>query len=51
VYKVGVGVSGLYTWQDRRCSPTYLETLPHPSSHLTINRNRRITPEWFFAMH
>lgn len=35
--EVGVGVSGLYTWQDRRCSPTYLDSLPSPSSHLTLN--------------
>ncbi|XP_023322512.1 sedoheptulokinase isoform X2 [Eurytemora carolleeae] len=35
--EVGSGVSSLYTWQDGRCTPDYLSTLPKPNSHLTLN--------------
>lgn len=35
--EVGPCVSSLYTWQDGRCSPTYLESLPKPVSHLSLN--------------
>ena len=31
---VGSNVSSLYTWQDGRCSPDFLRTLPFPQSHL-----------------
>ena len=31
---VGTQVSKLYTWQDGRCSPEFLESLPKPKSHL-----------------
>ena len=27
-------VSALYTWQDTRCDPAFLETLPVPQTHL-----------------
>lgn len=27
-------VSSLYTWQDSRCDPSFLESLPKPDSHL-----------------
>lgn len=27
-------VSSLYTWQDSRCDPSFLESLPRPESHL-----------------
>lgn len=27
-------VSALYTWQDSRCEPSFLATLPKPQSHL-----------------
>nr|XP_023027508.1 sedoheptulokinase-like [Leptinotarsa decemlineata] len=30
-------VSALYTWQDNRCSPCFLSTLPTPESHLNIS--------------
>ncbi|KAH1009373.1 hypothetical protein HUJ04_001734 [Dendroctonus ponderosae] len=29
-------VSALYTWQDNRCDPAFLATLPDPQSHLKI---------------
>jgi len=35
--EVGSEVSNLYTWQDGRCSPDYLKSLPKPVSHLTLN--------------
>lgn len=35
--EVGQSVSCLYTWQDGRCSPDYLASLPQPASHLSIN--------------
>jgi len=35
--EVGGGVSSLYTWQDGRCSPEYLSTLPKPVSNLALN--------------
>ena len=31
---VGGNVSSLYTWQDGRCSPDFLSSLPQPRSHL-----------------
>ena len=31
---VGTNISSLYTWQDGRCSPDFLRTLPFPRSHL-----------------
>ena len=31
---VGSNISSLYTWQDGRCSPDFLRTLPFPQSHL-----------------
>lgn len=27
-------VSALYTWQDNRCDPEFIESLPKPRSHL-----------------
>lgn len=30
-------VSALYTWQDNRCDPNFLTTLPVPESHLNIS--------------
>ncbi|XP_072382089.1 sedoheptulokinase-like [Diabrotica undecimpunctata] len=30
-------VSALYTWQDNRCDPAFLATLPVPESHLNIS--------------
>ena len=30
----GLQVSSLYTWQDSRCDPNFLATLPTPKSHL-----------------
>jgi sedoheptulokinase len=29
-------VSALYTWQDSRCDPAFLATLPVPRSHLRV---------------
>jgi len=34
---VDPGVSSLYTWQDGRCSTEFLQSLPQPSSHLSIH--------------
>jgi len=34
---VGQSISGLYTWQDGRCSPEFLNSLPSPNSHLSLN--------------
>jgi sedoheptulokinase len=34
---VGSAISGLYTWQDGRCSPEFLDSLPYPTSHLSLN--------------
>ena len=34
---VGPTISGLYTWQDGRCSTEFLASLPHPTSHLSLN--------------
>lgn len=30
-------VSALYTWQDNRCDPSFLATLPIPQSHLNVS--------------
>ncbi|XP_057668448.1 sedoheptulokinase-like isoform X2 [Diorhabda carinulata] len=30
-------VSALYTWQDNRCDPSFLSTLPVPESHLNVS--------------
>lgn len=30
-------VSSLYTWQDNRCDPNFLATLPKPQSHLNVS--------------
>lgn len=30
-------VSALYTWQDNRCDPSFLATLPTPESHVNIS--------------
>lgn len=29
-------VSALYTWQDNRCDPNFLNGLPKPESHLRV---------------
>lgn len=29
-------VSALYTWQDKRCDPAFLASLPEPQSHLRV---------------
>jgi len=34
---VGPTISGLYTWQDGRCSPEFLDSLPYPTSHLKLS--------------
>jgi len=34
---VGPSISALYTWQDGRCSPEFLNSLPYPTSHLSLN--------------
>ena len=31
------GVSSLYTWQDGRCDPGFLASLPRPRSHLGLS--------------
>lgn len=31
------GNSQLFTWQDQRCNPEFLATLPEPDSHLPVN--------------
>lgn len=37
-YELGKGpISPLYTWQDTRCTPEFLATLPKPESHLRIS--------------
>lgn len=33
----GDRVSALYTWQDNRCDPAFLATLPVPESHINIS--------------
>ena len=33
----GGGVSSLYTWQDGRCDPGFLASLPRPCSHLGLS--------------
>lgn len=30
-------VSALYTWQDNRCDPRFLASLPTPHSHLNVS--------------
>ncbi|XP_065347974.1 sedoheptulokinase-like isoform X2 [Cloeon dipterum] len=30
-------VSAVYTWQDNRCTPAFLASLPHPDSHLGMS--------------
>jgi sedoheptulokinase len=30
-------VSAVYTWQDNRCTPAFLSSLPHPESHLGLS--------------
>lgn len=30
-------VSALYTWQDNRCDPNFLASLPKPQSHLNVS--------------
>lgn len=36
-YELGKGpISSLYTWQDSRCTPEFLNSLPKPNSHLRI---------------
>ncbi len=30
-------VSNLYTWMDRRCDPSFLDSLPKPDSHLKLS--------------
>jgi len=34
---VSPAISALYTWQDGRCSPEFLNSLPYPTSHLSLN--------------
>lgn len=36
-YEVEDAVSCLYTWQDRRCTPDFLASLPKPDSHLRLS--------------
>lgn len=35
-FEVGDICSNLYTWQDGRCTPSFIETLPKPRSHLKL---------------
>ena len=36
-YELGKGpISSLYTWQDLRCTPEFINSLPKPNSHLRI---------------
>ena len=34
---VGTEISSLYTWQDGRCDPDFLTSLPLPCSHLGLS--------------
>ena len=46
---VGTNISSLYTWQDGRCSPDFLRTLPFPRSHLGwADQQQQQQPTHFF---
>ena len=35
-FELGHSCSSLFTWQDGRCSPEFIESLPKPCSHLKL---------------
>ncbi|XP_059483457.1 sedoheptulokinase-like [Neocloeon triangulifer] len=42
-------VSAVYTWQDNRCTPTFLASLPHPESHLGLSSGFGIPTVFWMA--
>lgn len=42
-------VSALYTWQDNRCDPAFLKTLPVPESHLNVSTGFGIPTMFWMA--
>nr|CAD7585988.1 unnamed protein product [Timema genevievae] len=44
-------VSALYTWQDTRCSPSFLSSLPPPQSHLTAYSGYGVPTLFWIARH
>ncbi|KAK7870736.1 hypothetical protein R5R35_009888 [Gryllus longicercus] len=44
-------VSALYTWQDSRCEPAFLSTLPEPCSHLKIVSGYGCATLFWIARH
>lgn len=44
-------VSALYTWQDNRCDPTFLKTLPKPESHLRIATGFGVATMFWMQKH
>ncbi|XP_066995781.2 sedoheptulokinase [Anabrus simplex] len=44
-------VSSLYTWQDSRCDPAFLSTLPEPQSHIQICSGYGCATLFWFAKH
>ncbi|XP_037093636.1 LOW QUALITY PROTEIN: sedoheptulokinase-like [Pollicipes pollicipes] len=44
-------VSHLYTWQDTRCSPEFLASLPAPDSHLGVHSGYGVATLLWFLRH
>lgn len=44
-------VSNLYTWQDTRCEPKFLESLPEAESHVKIHTGFGCATLFWFAKH
>lgn len=44
-------ISALYTWQDSRCEPEFLSTLPQPQSHLKLFSGYGCATLFWFSRH
>lgn len=45
------GYSQLFTWQDQRCSPGFLSTLPEPDSHFPVNTGHGCATLFWLTKH
>lgn len=50
-YETTASVSQLFTWQDGRCTPEFLATLPEPDSHLRLSTGQGCATLFWLQRH